>query len=152
MSAETPFLTPQRLSLLILHTSASLRRCAASNSPLPTSKPRLPTMTLTTPAESRRSTTTPSPSDSFYAMSDDEEGAYNTITHTESGKGVKLLFSKSKVRLSSTLSTPADRSSLTLVSRCTSTLRHPQKTTSRAILLFSNKKRPPAAGRPRHPR
>ncbi|KAK8035062.1 GTPase-activating protein GYP7 [Apiospora rasikravindrae] len=30
-------------------------------------------------------------------MSDDEEGDYNTITHTESGRGVKLLFSKSKV-------------------------------------------------------
>lgn len=30
-------------------------------------------------------------------MSDDEEGDYNTITHTETGRGVKLLFSKSKV-------------------------------------------------------
>lgn len=39
-----------------------------------------------------------SPSDSFYALSDDEEGEYNTITHTETGRGVKLLFSKSKVR------------------------------------------------------
>lgn len=38
-----------------------------------------------------------SPSGSLYAMSDDEEGEYNTITHQESGKGVKLLFSKSKV-------------------------------------------------------
>ncbi|KJZ74002.1 hypothetical protein HIM_06670 [Hirsutella minnesotensis 3608] len=38
-----------------------------------------------------------SPSGSFYAMSDDEEGGYNTITHAESGRGVKLLFSKSKV-------------------------------------------------------
>lgn len=38
-----------------------------------------------------------SPSDSFYALSDDEEGDYNTITHTETGRGVKLLFSKSKV-------------------------------------------------------
>ncbi|KAM4066627.1 rab-GTPase-TBC domain-containing protein [Hirsutella rhossiliensis] len=38
-----------------------------------------------------------SPSASFYAMSDDEEGGYNTITHAESGRGVKLLFSKSKV-------------------------------------------------------
>jgi len=38
-----------------------------------------------------------SPSSSFYAMSDDEEGGYNTITHTETGRGVKLLFSKSKV-------------------------------------------------------
>lgn len=39
-----------------------------------------------------------SPSNSFYALSDDEEGDYDTITHTETGKGVKLLFSKSKVR------------------------------------------------------
>ncbi|EFW19039.1 GTPase activating protein [Coccidioides posadasii str. Silveira] len=39
----------------------------------------------------------PSPSASFYDISDDEEGEYNTITHTKTGKGVKLLFSKSKV-------------------------------------------------------
>ncbi len=32
-------------------------------------------------------------------MSDDEEGEYNTITHTETGRGVKLLYSKSKVCL-----------------------------------------------------
>ncbi|KAI5865557.1 GTPase-activating protein GYP7 [Durotheca rogersii] len=38
-----------------------------------------------------------SPTGSFYAMSDDEEGEYDTITHTETGRGVKLLFSKSKV-------------------------------------------------------
>ncbi|KAK7996252.1 GTPase-activating protein GYP7 [Apiospora marii] len=38
-----------------------------------------------------------SPTGSLFAMSDDEEGEYNTITHTESGRGVKLLFSKSKV-------------------------------------------------------
>ncbi|KAI1776389.1 GTPase-activating protein GYP7 [Hypoxylon cercidicola] len=38
-----------------------------------------------------------SPSGSFYAMSDDEEGEYDTITHTETGRGVKLLYSKSKV-------------------------------------------------------
>ncbi|KAK4043091.1 hypothetical protein C8A01DRAFT_44013 [Parachaetomium inaequale] len=38
-----------------------------------------------------------SPAGSFYAMSDDEEGGYDTITHTETGRGVKLLFSKSKV-------------------------------------------------------
>jgi hypothetical protein len=30
-------------------------------------------------------------------MSDDEEGDYNTIRHTTSGKGVKLLYTKSKV-------------------------------------------------------
>jgi hypothetical protein len=39
----------------------------------------------------------PSPSASFYDLSDDEEGEYNTITHTSSGRGVKLLYSKSKV-------------------------------------------------------
>ncbi|KAK0739854.1 rab-GTPase-TBC domain-containing protein [Apiosordaria backusii] len=39
----------------------------------------------------------PSPTGSLYAMSDDEESDYNTITHTETGRGVKLLFSKSKV-------------------------------------------------------
>ncbi|KAL7625126.1 GTPase activating protein [Parahypoxylon ruwenzoriense] len=38
-----------------------------------------------------------SPTGSFYAMSDDEEGEYDTITHAETGKGVKLLYSKSKV-------------------------------------------------------
>ncbi|KAI9790642.1 MAG: GTPase activating protein [Peltula sp. TS41687] len=39
----------------------------------------------------------PSPTASFYDLSDDEEGGYNTITHTATGRGVKLLFSKSKV-------------------------------------------------------
>lgn len=39
----------------------------------------------------------PSPSASFYDVSDDEEGEYNTITHTATGRGVKLLYSKSKV-------------------------------------------------------
>ena len=29
-------------------------------------------------------------------MSDDEEGDYDTITHTPTGRGVKLLYSKSK--------------------------------------------------------
>ncbi|KAL1955825.1 hypothetical protein VTO42DRAFT_8064 [Malbranchea cinnamomea] len=41
--------------------------------------------------------TPPSPTASFYDVSDDEEGEYNTIRHTSSGRGVKLLFSKSKV-------------------------------------------------------
>ncbi len=40
-----------------------------------------------------------SPDGSYYALSDDEEGGYNTITHTETGRGVKLLYSKSKVSL-----------------------------------------------------
>ncbi|MCJ1472881.1 GTPase activating protein [Lambiella insularis] len=39
----------------------------------------------------------PSPTASFYDLSDDEEGEYNTIMHSSSGRGVKLLFSKSKV-------------------------------------------------------
>ncbi|KAL5420240.1 hypothetical protein PMIN03_000068 [Paraphaeosphaeria minitans] len=39
----------------------------------------------------------PSPSASFYDLSDDDEGEYNTIRHTESGRGVKLLYTKSKV-------------------------------------------------------
>ncbi|CAK7263587.1 GTPase activating protein [Sporothrix epigloea] len=38
-----------------------------------------------------------SPESSYYALSDDEEGGYDTVTHTESGRGVKLLYSKSKV-------------------------------------------------------
>ena len=39
----------------------------------------------------------PSPSTSYYDVSDDEEGDYNTIAHTRTSTGVKLLFSKSKV-------------------------------------------------------
>jgi TBC1 domain family member 15 len=39
----------------------------------------------------------PSPTASFYDVSDDEEVEYNKIAHSKSGKGVKLLFSKSKV-------------------------------------------------------
>ena len=60
---------------------------------------------MTDTSETRQSSSAapPSPSASFYDLSDDEEGGYNTITHTNSGRGVKLLFSKSKVRLSSSL-------------------------------------------------
>ena len=39
----------------------------------------------------------PSPTASFYDMSDDEEGEYSTIRHSKTGKGVKLLYTKSKV-------------------------------------------------------
>lgn len=39
----------------------------------------------------------PSPSASYYDISDDEEGGYSTIAHANSGRGVKLLYSKSKV-------------------------------------------------------
>ena len=46
----------------------------------------------------RASRESPSPSASFYDVSDGEEGEYNTIAHSKSGKGMKLLFSKSKVR------------------------------------------------------
>ena len=38
-----------------------------------------------------------SPTASFYDMSDDEEGGYSTIRHSKTGKGVKLLYTKSKV-------------------------------------------------------
>ncbi|KAK7730140.1 GTPase activating protein [Botryosphaeria dothidea] len=50
----------------------------------------------TKPADEARPSP-PSPTASFYDMSDDEEGEYNTIRHTSSGSGVKLLYSKSKV-------------------------------------------------------
>lgn len=40
-----------------------------------------------------------SPEGSLYDLSDNEEDEYNTITHTSTGRGVKLLHSKSKVRL-----------------------------------------------------
>ncbi len=46
----------------------------------------------------------PSPTASFYDLSDDEENEYNTITHTSSGRGVKLLYSKSKVYVHPTAS------------------------------------------------
>lgn len=39
-----------------------------------------------------------SPSGSYYDLSDDDEEEYNTITHSSTGRGVKLLYSKSKVR------------------------------------------------------
>lgn len=48
--------------------------------------------------ETARHTPPPSPTASFYDISDDDEGEYNNITHASSGMGVKLLFSKSKVR------------------------------------------------------
>lgn len=39
-----------------------------------------------------------SPSASYYDVSDEDEDEYNTIAHAQSRKGVKLLYSKSKVR------------------------------------------------------
>lgn len=38
-----------------------------------------------------------SPANSFYALTDDEENGFDTIACSETGRGVKLLFSKSKV-------------------------------------------------------
>ncbi|CAK7213850.1 GTPase activating protein [Sporothrix bragantina] len=67
---------------------------ASSSSPAPGSSSRTPAPT-TTPTTSRPRSS--SPEGSYYAMSDDEEGGYNTVTHTETGRGVKLLYSKSKV-------------------------------------------------------
>lgn len=46
----------------------------------------------------------PSPTASFYDMSDDEEGGYSTIKHSKTGKGVKLLYTKSKVYVHPTAS------------------------------------------------
>ncbi|KAL4898627.1 rab-GTPase-TBC domain-containing protein [Aspergillus ambiguus] len=46
----------------------------------------------------------PSPTASYYDVSDDEEDEYNTISHATSRRGVKLLFSKSKVYVHPTAS------------------------------------------------
>lgn len=70
----------------------------------------------------------PSPSASFYDLSDDEEGEYNTIRHTETGRGVKLLYTKSKVRLR-LCSLDRDATANDSLRRSTSTLPPPQKTT-----------------------
>lgn len=80
-----------------------------------------------------------SPSNSFYALSDDEEGEYNTITHAETGKGVKLLFSKSKVR-GPAMSCCAHPNTETNTDhdRFTSIRLHPQRITSPATSLFFN--------------
>ena len=52
-----------------------------------------------TSTDGKEPQTAASPTASFFDMSDDEEGEYNTIMHSSSGRGVKLLFSKSKVCL-----------------------------------------------------
>jgi hypothetical protein len=39
----------------------------------------------------------PSPTASFFDVSDEEEDEYNTIAHAAAKKGVRLLYSKSKV-------------------------------------------------------
>ncbi|KAK1783610.1 rab-GTPase-TBC domain-containing protein [Copromyces sp. CBS 386.78] len=63
-----------------------------------TTPPVTDSSTTSTPSAVPTSIPRPSsPAGSYYAMSDDEEGDYNTITHTSSGRGVKLLYTKSKV-------------------------------------------------------
>ncbi|KAF2218747.1 rab-GTPase-TBC domain-containing protein [Elsinoe ampelina] len=54
-------------------------------------------MTLNKSGDTSTSNRAASPSGSFYAMSDDSEGEYNTIRSQRTGRGVKLLYSKSKV-------------------------------------------------------
>ena len=50
-----------------------------------------------TAAEMTKKTSPPSPTASFYDVSDEEEQDYSTISQASSNRGVKLLFSKSKV-------------------------------------------------------
>ncbi|GAB1314975.1 GTPase activating protein [Madurella fahalii] len=72
-----------------------ITKMTSSSSNLP---PSQQTTTTTSSLSSQSHPPRPaSPAGSLYAMSDDEEGDYDTITHTETGRGVKLLFSKSKV-------------------------------------------------------
>lgn len=49
-----------------------------------------------------------SPTASYYDLSDndDDEEEYSTITHTSTGRGVKLLYSKSKVSFTTERETP----------------------------------------------
>jgi hypothetical protein len=80
-----------------------------------------------------------SPSNSFYALSDDEEGEYNTITSTTSGRGVKLLFSKSKAspyagqQIEEDDAGTYETTILTLLTRFTYILRRLRKTIYQAI-------------------
>ncbi|PSN60211.1 hypothetical protein BS50DRAFT_506981 [Corynespora cassiicola Philippines] len=69
----------------------------------------LPCPAMASPASSR---SPPSPSASFYDLSDDEEGEYNTIRHTTSGRGVKLLYTKSKVSRVYVHPTPSARDNI----------------------------------------
>jgi len=82
----------------------------------------------------------PSPSASFYDLSDDEEGEYNTIMHSNSGRGVKLLFSKSKVRLADS-ATGLDQASADKL-RFMYILHLLRKTIYLASSLWSNRNRP----------
>lgn len=91
-----------------------------------------------------------SPSASFYALSDDEEGGYNTITHAESGRGVKLLFSKSKVRRRPSPTLRARR----LTAACSQVYVHPTPSAKDnipgyiALLQQKPQKQPPGTARP----
>lgn len=61
-----------------------------------------------------------SPTASFYDLSDDEEGEYNTIMHSSSGRGVKLLYSKSKVYTTSSTHSVYKRLTSGVLGLCTS--------------------------------
>ncbi|KAF4120775.1 TBC1 domain family member 15 [Geosmithia morbida] len=64
-----------------------------------------------------------SPSNSLYAMSDDDEGGYDTIASTGSQRGVKLLYSKSKVYVHPTSSSKDNISGYIALLQQKSTLR-----------------------------
>ena len=109
---------------------------------------RSPTIQTTPPP------TPPSPTASFYDLSDDEEGEYNTIMHSKSGKGVKLLFSKSKV---SRTSRQHSIDHMLTILRYTYILHLHRRTTYRASLhSYSRNHQPPIRtnGQPRlrHPK
>lgn len=88
-----------------------------------------------------------SPTASFYDLSDNEEGEYNTIMHSQSGRGVKLLFSKSKVCAAS----PGSRQGLQCQIRSTCILRHrPRRTFRDSSPSFSKKHRPWSSENVRH--
>ena len=75
---------------------------------------------------------------SFYALSDDDEDEYDTITQSTSRTGVKLLFSKSKVSWTSRLlytkrDVPVAVHKIDIYSPRSTYIQHPpRKTTSQA--------------------
>ncbi|KAK4138688.1 RabGAP/TBC [Trichocladium antarcticum] len=95
-----------------------ITKMTTSSIPPPSQQQPTPTAAATAATAASPATATPishplrpvSPAGSFYAMSDDEEDDYNTITHTETGRGVKLLFCKSKVYIHPT---PSARDNIT---------------------------------------
>jgi len=70
---------------------------AADNAAATTTAATSRTVNDSSNSESINKERSSSPTGSFYAMSDDEESGFDTITHAASGRGVKLLYSKSKV-------------------------------------------------------